>query len=64
MRLLIKKMLPFDFATDEDFRILVGSMSEYFPRLSPRRVRHVIVEMYAATKKVRLSIASTRDNYC
>lgn len=35
---LIKNILPFDFMTDEVFRILVGSMSEYFPRLNSHSV--------------------------
>ena len=59
MRLVIK-MLSFDFATDDEFRILVGSTSEYFPRLSLRRAKHMIVEMYVDTERVRLSIASGR----
>ena len=49
----MKKMLQFNFATDGESRILLGSISEYFPRLSSRRVRQLIVLRYTARKEVR-----------
>ena len=48
MRPLIKKILSFDFATDEKFCILVGSQAE----------------MYTTTKEVKLSIVSGRGGCC
>lgn len=60
----MKKMLSFTFATDEAFQILVGSISEYFPNLSRRRVSHLLVEMYTATMKVRLSITRGSCGSC
>ena len=56
MWLIIENMLPFGFTTDK-VHILVAQISEYFPKLIPRKTRYLIVKMCTATKKVTLSIA-------
>lgn len=57
--MVVEHMLPFSFASDGEtsFKRLVGAMCSGFPSISARRVKHLIVEMYDATKKVW-----TKDN--
>lgn len=55
-KLLVEKMLPFNFfSSAEMFREMMGTASggSTFPELSPRRVKHLITELYVATKKVK-----------
>ena len=53
--MVVEHMLPFSFASDGEtsFKRLAGAMCSGFPSLSARRVKHLVVEMYDATKKVR-----------
>lgn len=52
--MVVEHMLPFSFASEGEtsFKRLVGAMCSGFPSISARRVKHLIVEMYDATKKV------------
>ena len=59
MRLMVKKLLPFALVEDKEFRVLFQACTKDFPMLSVERVRHIMVEMYSATKAV-----SARDACC
>lgn len=51
MRVLIKKILPLNYAEDKDWRVLqAGHGKTKFSALGIERVKHIIVEMYEATK--------------
>lgn len=52
-RRVIKKMLPFNFGEDHEVRVLFKTMARDTIQMSAERTRHIIAEMYAATKKVR-----------
>ena len=57
IRLLVKKLLPLNFAEDPEWRTLMqGCEKITFPPLSVERVKHIIVEMYEATKQVRVEV--------
>ena len=52
----VEKFLPFSFfSSSAAWQELVGvptMENTSFPALSPRRIKHLLVEMYVATKKV------------
>ena len=51
----MRHQLPLQHSTSKEFRVLMGFASgSTFPRISRRRVRHLVVEMYNATKEVSL----------
>ena len=57
LRVLVTKLLPLNFAEDQEFRILMqGCAKMSFPPLGAERVKHIIVEMYEATKQVRVKV--------
>ena len=53
----VEKFLPFSFfSSSAVWQELVGVLTKEntsFPALSPRRIKHLLVEMYVATIKVR-----------
>ena len=55
-KLVVEKLLPFSFFSSGDmFSEIMATASEgqtTFPAMPPRRVKHVITELYVATKKV------------
>lgn len=56
MRMVVDKFLPFNFfssgTTWQELAGLLTAKTTPFPALSSRRVKHLLVEMYVATKKV------------
>lgn len=52
-------MMPLTFGEDEDVLIFLRTLARDAPLMSVERTRHIIVEMYAATKTVR----SWSDHY-
>lgn len=53
MRLLVKEMMAFDIVAKREFRVLMRAAGgSKWEQLSPQRARHVMVEMFDATKKV------------
>lgn len=57
-RMVVKKFLPFSFfSSDTTWQELIGTVTAAakeapFPALTSRRVKHLLVEMFVATKKV------------
>ena len=53
MRILVKKLLDYNFSEDTEWRIMAEANPKLIlPTLSTERVKHVLVEMYQATKQV------------
>ena len=53
MRVLVKKLLDYNLTEDADWRILASAQPKiHFPAPSTERVKHVLIEMYEATKQV------------
>ena len=56
MRLLVQKLLPFDFAEASEFRAFLKLITKNSaPKIAIQRVKHIILEMYSATKEVGVS---------
>lgn len=56
---VVEKMLPFNFyASGEMFREMMATHggNTSYPELPPKRVKHLLVELYCATKKVKLKV--------
>ena len=54
-RMLVRHQLPPQHSTSKKFRVLMRLASgSTFPRINRRRVRHLVVEIYIATKEVSL----------
>ena len=54
---VVEKLLPFNFFSEgEMFREMMATHAgnTTYPELPPRRVKHLLVEMYCATKKVNV----------
>ena len=54
---VVEKLLPFNFFSEgEMFREMMATHAgnTTYPDLPPRRVKHLLVEMYCATKKVNV----------
>lgn len=65
MRLAVKKLLAFDFAEDKEFRILQHLHGDAkFPSLGVDRFKHLIAEMYSATKEVGAENRARNPWYC
>ena len=53
MRVLVKKFLDYNLSEDNEWRILAEAQPKvHFPAPSTERVKHVLIEMYEATKQV------------
>ena len=51
--MVIKKLLPFNFGEDKETLVFHKTLAKDAPAMSVERTKHIIVEMYAATKAVR-----------
>lgn len=69
LKLVVEKCLPFDFfssgsAWDELMGVLTSTTTA-FPKISARRVKHLILEAYVATKEVsRAHLTQTNAVEC
>lgn len=61
-KMIIEKFLPFNhFSSGVMWEEMAGTLTAHglpFPTLPPRRIKHLIVELYLATKQVS-SLACT-----
>ena len=53
MRVVVKRFLDYNLSEDIEWRILAEAQPKtHFPAPSTERVKHVVVEIYEATKQV------------
>lgn len=61
----MKKLLPANFAEDPEWRALMQAHGNTrFPNLCEERVRHLLMEMYEATKEVGGSRVEVGERTC
>jgi len=53
VRCLVKKFLPINYGESHEVRVFWRALAKDAPTMCAERTKHVIVEMYAATKAVR-----------
>lgn len=57
-KLVVKKLLPWSFFNDDTFKEMMATVAgnSAYPELDKKRVKHLIVELYCATKKVKVEV--------
>lgn len=59
MRVLVKMLLPLTFAENHEVHILHQLCTKDFPTITVETTRHIMVEMFIATKEVRVKSEGT-----
>ena len=67
-RMVVQKFLPFNFfSSGTTWQELIGTVTAKdtpFPPLTSRRVKHLLVEMFVATKKVSVGLRPALSSLC